>query len=72
LKIGLQKEKILTKKKYEQAKKEQADLNDYNVQKTIEKNQFKNLQNINAGNDGGGMQTSGIFQIQMVDLLVIN
>ena len=39
--------------------KEIADIQDYNVQKTIEKNQLKNLQNINAGNDGGGMQTSG-------------
>jgi len=51
--------KNINEDKYEQAKKEQADLNDYNVQKTIEKNQLKNLQNINAGNDGGGMQTSG-------------
>jgi len=51
--------KNINEDKYEQAKKEQADLNDYNVQKTIEKNQFKNLQNINAGGGGGGMQTSG-------------
>ena len=31
--------------------KEIANIQDYNVQKTIEKNQFKNLQNINAGNN---------------------
>jgi len=51
--------KDINEEKYKQAKKEQADLNDYNVQKTIEKNQLKNLQNINAGGDESGMQTSG-------------
>jgi len=55
----IEKGKDINEDRYEQAKKEQADLNDYNVQKTIEKNQFKNLQNINAGGGGGGMQTSG-------------
>ena len=55
----IEKGKDINEDRYEEAKKEQADLNDYNVQKTIEKNQFKNLQNINAGNDGGGMQTGG-------------
>ena len=55
----ISKGKKINEDKYEQAKKEQAVLNDYNVQKTIEKNQFKNLQNINAGGGGGGMQTSG-------------
>jgi len=51
--------KDINEDKYKQAKEEQEKINDYNVQKTIEKNQFKNLQNINAGGDGGGMQTSG-------------
>ena len=46
-------------KRKDKLDKEIADIQDYNVQKTIEKNQLKNLQNINAGNDGGGMQTSG-------------
>jgi len=51
--------KKINEEKYEKAKEEQGKINDYNVQKTIEKNQFQNLQNINAGNDGGGMQTGG-------------
>ena len=51
--------KDINEEKYEKAKEEQGKINDYNVQKTIEKNQFKNLQNINAGGGGGGMQTSG-------------
>jgi len=51
--------KDINEEKYEKAKEEQGKINDYNVQKTIEKNQFQNLQNINAGNDGGGMQTGG-------------
>jgi len=59
----IEKGKDINEDRYEEAKKEQADLNDYNVQKTIEKNQFKNLQNINAGNDGGGMQTSGFSNV---------
>ena len=46
-------------KRKDKLDKEIADIQDYNVQKTIEKNQLKNLQNINSGNDGGGMQTSG-------------
>ena len=59
----IEKGKSYSKKNYEKAKKEQADLQDYNVQKTIETNQFKNLQNINAGNDGAGMQTSGFSNV---------
>ena len=56
--------KSYSKKNYEKAKKEQAAIQDYNVQKTIEKNQFKNLQNINAGGDGGGSaQTSGYSNV---------
>ena len=55
--------KDINEDKYKQAKEEQEKINDYNVQKTIEKNQFKNLQNINAGNDGGGMQTSGFSNV---------
>ena len=51
--------KKISEENYEKAKKEQADLNDYNVQKTIEKNQFKNLQNINAGGNGGGSSQTG-------------
>ena len=51
--------KDINEEKYEKAKEEQGKINDYNVQKTIEKNQFQNLQNINAGSDGGGMQTGG-------------
>jgi len=49
----------MSEKRKDKLDKEIADIQDYNVQKTIEKNQLKNLQNINAGNDGGGMQTSG-------------
>jgi len=49
----------MPQKRKDKLDKEIADIQDYNVQKTIEKNQLKNLQNINAGNDGGGMQTSG-------------
>ena len=55
--------KDINEEKYDKAKEEQAKINDYNVQKTIEKNQFQNLQNINAGNDGGGMQTSGFSNV---------
>ena len=55
----ISKGKDINEKKYNEAKKEQADIQDYNVQKTIETNQLRNLQNINAGNDGSGMQTSG-------------
>jgi len=49
----------MPQKRKDKLDKEIADIQDYSVQKTIEKNQLKNLQNINAGNDGGGMQTSG-------------
>ena len=49
----------MSDKRKEKLDKEIADIQDYNIQKTIEKNQLKNLQNINAGGDGGGMQTSG-------------
>lgn len=60
----IKKGKSYSKDKYEQAKKEQANLQDYNVQKTIETNQFRNLQNINAGGDGGGSsQTSGFSNV---------
>ena len=60
----IKKGKKYSKKNYEKAKKEQAAIQDYNVQKTIEKNQFKNLQNINAGGDGGGSaQTSGYSNV---------
>ena len=60
----IKKGKSYSKKNYDKAKKEQANLQDYNVQKTIEKNQFKNLQNINAGGDGGGSsQTSGFSNV---------
>ena len=51
--------KDINEEKYEKAKEEQEKINDYNVQKTIEKNQFKNLQNINAGGDGGGSSQTG-------------
>ena len=60
----IKKGKKYSKKNYEKAKKEQAAIQDYNVQKTIEQNQFKNLQNINAGGDGGGSaQTSGYSNV---------
>ena len=49
----------MSEKRKDKLDEEIADIQDYNVQKTIEKNQLKNLQNINAGNDGSGMQTSG-------------
>ena len=59
----IKKGKSYSKKIYEKAKQEQANLNDYNVQKTIEKNQVRNLQNINAGGNGRGMQTSGFSNV---------
>ena len=60
----IKKGKSYSKKNYDKAKKEQANLQDYNVQKTIETNQFRNLQNINAGGDGGGSsQTSGFSNV---------
>ena len=50
----------MPKDRLDKLNQEIADIQDYNVQKTIEKNQLKNLQNINAGGGGGGgMQTSG-------------
>ncbi len=49
----------MSQKRKDKLDKEIGDIQDYNVQKTIEKNQLRNLQNINAGGDGGGMQTSG-------------
>ena len=49
----------MSQKRKDKIDKEIADIQDYNVQKTIEKNQLRNLQNINAGGNGGGMQTSG-------------
>ena len=50
----------MSDKRKDKLDKEIGNIQDYNVQKTIEKNQLKNLQNINAGGDGGGSaQTSG-------------
>ena len=50
----------MSDKRKDKLDKEIGNIQDYNVQKTIEKNQFRNLQNINAGGDGGGSaQTSG-------------
>jgi len=44
----------MSQKRKDKLDKEIGDIQDYNVQKTIEKNQFRNLQNINAGGGGGG------------------
>ena len=50
----------MSDKRKDKLDKEIGNIQDYNVQKTIEKNQLRNLQNINAGGDGGGSaQTSG-------------
>ena len=49
----------MSQKRKDKLDKEIADIQDHNVQKTIEKNQFKNLQNINAGGDGGGSSQTG-------------
>jgi hypothetical protein len=53
----------MSQKRKDKLDKEIADIQDYNIQKTIEKNQLRNLQNINAGGDGGGMQTSGFSNV---------
>jgi len=49
----------MPKDRLDKLNKEIADIQDYNVQKTIEKNQLKNLQNINAGGSGGNNDNTG-------------
>ena len=49
----------MPKNRLDKLNKEIADIQDYNVQKTIEKNQLKNLQNINAGGSGGNNDNTG-------------
>ena len=50
----------MSDKRKDKLDKEIADIQDHNVQKTIEENQLRTLKNINAGGDGGGSaQTSG-------------
>jgi len=49
----------MSEKRKDKLDKEIADIQDYNVQKTIEKKQFRDLQNINAGGSGGNNDNTG-------------